>query len=241
VVPDRSPTAPADPAPPPPPGLWRPSPARLARLLVGLVLFGAGDALIIRSALGNSPWTVFAEGLAVQTPLSIGVAGMVIGAAILLIWLPLRVRPGLGTVLNVVVIGAAIDGTLLLLGPVEALWSRVLLLLAGTALVGLGSGLYLGTRMGPGPRDGLMTGLHRAIGRPIALIRGGIEVSALTVGFLLGGTLGVGTVAFAVLIGPAVQAGIAVDRRLGRGRWTTAPVAVPVRGPAVADAAAGAP
>jgi uncharacterized membrane protein YczE len=204
------------PPPPPPPAAspWRSSPARIARLVVGLVVFGVGDALIVRSALGNSPWTVFAEGLSVQTPMSIGVASMATGLGLFLIWIPLRVRPGLGTVLNVVLIGVAIDVTLLLLGPVEGLLPRVVLLVVGVAVIGLGSGLYLGTRHGPGPRDGLMTGLHRATGLPVAVIRGSIEVVALGVGWLLGGTLGLGTLAFAVLIGPSVQAGIAVDRRL---------------------------
>ncbi len=177
-----------------------------------------GEALIVRSAVGNSPWTVFAEGVSLQTPMSIGMATILTGLVLFGIWVPLRVRPGLGTVLNAVLIGVAIDVTLLLVGEPEALGWRIALLLGGIGTVGVGSGLYLGTSHGPGPRDGLMTGLHRVSGRPIALVRAVIELSALGIGWLLGGTLGLGTIAFALMIGPAVQAGIALDQRLwGRG------------------------
>ncbi len=196
--------------------LWRSSPARTVRLVSGLTVFGVGDALIVRSSLGNSPWTVFAEGLSLQTPLTIGGASILIGLVLFAIWVPLRVRPGLGTVLNVFLIGLAIDATLLVVGEPSGLAVRVALLLGGIGLVGVGSGLYLGTHHGPGPRDGLMTGLHRATGKPIAVIRGLIEISALTVGAALGGTLGLGTLAFALLIGPAVQVGLALDERI----WT---------------------
>lgn len=198
--------------------LWRTSPARVVRLIVGLWVFGTGDALIVRSALGNSPWTVFAEGLSIQTPMSIGAATIVTGLALFAIWVPLHVRPGLGTLLNAILIGVAIDVTLLLVEEPRSLAVRVVLLLGGIAAVGIGSGLYLGTAHGPGPRDGLMTGLHRRTGRPIALVRALIELSALVTGWLLGGTLGLGTVAFALLIGPSVQAGIALDRHVWRPR-----------------------
>ncbi|WP_370326139.1 YitT family protein [Euzebya sp.] len=197
----------------PPLPLWRTSPARVARLVVGLWVFGTGDALLVASQLGNSPWTVFAEGLSLHTPLTIGASTIVISLAIFAIWVPLRVRPGLGTVLNVIVIGIAIDVTLLLVDTPGSLIARGLLLGGGIALIGAGSGLYLGTAHGPGPRDGLMTGLHRATGRPVSLVRGAIEVTALTIGWLLGGTLGIGTVTFALLIGPAVQLGLAADAR----------------------------
>lgn len=200
--------------PPAPLPLWRTSPSRVVRLVVGLWVFGAGEALIVRSALGNSPWTVFAEGVSLQTPLSIGAATILTGLVLFGAWVPLRVRPGLGTVLNAVLIGIALDVTLLMVAEPVSVAARIALLLGGIAVVGLGSGLYLGTAHGPGPRDGLMTGLHRATGKPIALVRVLIEVTALVIGWLLGGTLGVGTVAFAVLIGPAVQAGIALDRRV---------------------------
>jgi len=191
----------------PAPSRWRASPARLARLAVGLALFGAGEGLVVESALGNSPWTVFAEGVSVQTPLSIGAATVVISFLVLLAWIPLGERPGLGTVANAICVGVVIDVVVALVDPAP-LGARIAFLLGGIALVGLGSGLYIGAALGPGPRDGLMTGLHRRTGRPIALIRGAIEVSALAVGFVLGGTVGLGTVAFALLVGPAVQAGL---------------------------------
>jgi uncharacterized protein len=183
--------------------LWRASPQRLVRLAVGLWIFGTGEGLVVASELGNSPWTVFAEGVSLQTPLSLGAATIVTSFAILLVWIPLRERPGLGTIANAVVIGVAIDATLSVL-EAAPLGVRIVELLAGIGLVGLGSGLYLGAALGPGPRDGLMMGLHRLTGRPVAPLRAAIEISALVVGFVLGGTVGVGTVAFALLVGPAV-------------------------------------
>ena len=189
---------------------WRPSPARLARLLVGLCVFGAGDALLVASLLGNSPWTVFAQGVAVQTPLSVGAATIVTSFVLLLLWIPLGQRPGLGTILNAIVVGLAIDVTLLVLPDTAPLAVRAGEVLAGIALVGIGSGLYLSTVLGPGPRDGLMTGLHRRTGRPVALVRTAIELTALVVGVLLGGRFGVGTIAFALLIGPAVALGLRI-------------------------------
>lgn len=194
--------------------LWRTAPMRLLRLIIGLWIFGVGDAMIVLSGLGNSPWTVLAEGLAVNTRMTIGLASIVVGAVLFAIWVPLRVRPGLGTVLNVFLIGIAIDVTLATVAEPHTLPWRIAVLLGGVATIGLGSGLYLGTRHGPGPRDGLMTGLHRATGWPIAVIRGLIEAVALTMGWLLGGTLGIGTLVFALLIGPAVHAGLAVDDKI---------------------------
>lgn len=190
--------------------LWRASPRRLLRLVVGLWLFGTGEALVISSTLGNSPWTVFAEGVSEHSPLSIGAATILTSAVILLIWTRLPVRPGLGTIANAVLIGVAIDVTLGYVGEPSALAPRILAVLGGIAIIGVGSGLYLGSRLGPGPRDGLMMGLHWRTGRPVALLRAGIELTALAAGVALGGTAGVGTVAFAVLIGPAVQTGMRV-------------------------------
>jgi uncharacterized membrane protein YczE len=187
--------------------LWRPGPRRLLRLLAGLWIFGTGEGLVVDSELGNSPWTVFAEGISVHSPLSVGAATVLTSFVILLVWIPLRERPGLGTIANAVVIGIAIDVTLSYLGRAP-LGIRVAELLAGIALVGVGSGLYLNAALGPGPRDGLMMGLHRLTGRPVALLRGAIEVSALVVGAILGGTVGIGTVAFALLVGPAVAAAL---------------------------------
>ena len=184
---------------------WRASPRRLTRLLAGLWLFGAGEALVVHGALGASPWTVLAQGVSVQTPLSIGRATILISGLVLLLWILLRQRPGLGTLLNAVVIGIAIDVTLALVSDDPALPERWASLLGGIALVAVGSGFYLGAALGPGPRDGLMTGVHRATGRPVAHVRLAIEVTALTAGALLGGTVGIGTLVFAVSIGPAVH------------------------------------
>lgn len=183
---------------------WRASPVRFGRLVVGLWLFGTGEGLVVRAALGNSPWTVLAQGLALQTGLSIGTATIVVSFLVLLPWIPLRQRPGLGTIMNAVFIGVAIDVTLELTGGSGSLAVRAVELLGGIATVAVGSGFYLGARLGPGPRDGLMTGLHRATGRPIGLVRACVEITALAIGALLGGTVGIGTVAFAVLIGPGV-------------------------------------
>ena len=185
---------------------WRPGPARFAKLLVGLAVFGIGEALLVASELGNSPWTVFAEGLSKQTGITVGAATVVTSALVLCVWIPLRQRPGLGTILNALLIGIAIDATLAPLPDHLPLGVRIAFVPLGIGLVGLGSGLYLTSLLGPGPRDGLMTGLHRRTGLSLRLVRACIEVSAVAVGYVLGGTVGVGTVAFALLIGPTVQA-----------------------------------
>lgn len=194
--------------------LWRPSPPRFVKLVAGLWIFGMGEAAIVESDLGNSPWTVLAEGVAKHSPLGIGTATVLISFLVLMAWIPLRQRPGLGTVLNALLIGIAIDATLPLLPDTDALAARVALLGGGIALVALGSGLYLTCRLGPGPRDGLMTGLSRRTGRSLRLWRTVIELSALAGGWLLGGTVGAGTVAFAALIGPGVQFAV---QRIDRG------------------------
>jgi uncharacterized membrane protein YczE len=186
------------------PSRWRASPRRLASLFLGLVVFGAGEACLIASELGNSPWTVFAEGVAKQTPLTVGTATVATSFVLLLLWIPLRQRPGLGTIANAIVVGVAIDATLVVLPDDAALVPRVAEVVVGIALVAMGSALYLGAALGPGPRDGLMTGVHRVTGWPIAPVRAAIEVAALVVGAILGGTFGPGTIAFALLIGPAV-------------------------------------
>ena len=199
----------------PEPSRWRPRPQVLAQLLIGLWLFGTGEGLLVHSGLGVSPWTVLAQGVSVQTPLAVGVATVAISFVVLLAWLPLRQRPGLGTLLNAVVIGVAIDVTLAVLaGQPDPIAIRLGEVALGIGLVAVGSGLYLTCRLGPGPRDGLMTGLQRRTGRSLRLVRTLIEGAALAVGFVLGGTVGIGTVAFALGIGPAVQAALRViDRR----------------------------
>ena len=188
---------------------WRTTPGNFARLMAGLWLFGTGDGFIVASALGNSPWTVLAEGVSLNTTLSVGTATIAVSGAVLLGWIPLRQAPGLGTVMNAIVIGLAIDVTLAVLGD-PGLAVRTVWLLGGIALVAVGSGFYLGSALGPGPRDGLMTGLHRVTGAPIGVTRTAIEITALSAGWALGGTVGIGTLVFALTIGPAV--GIAVRR-----------------------------
>ena len=194
---------------------WRAGPRRLLRLLVGLWLFGAGEALLVGAGLGNSPWTVLAEGVSVQTGAGVGAATIAISFVVLALWVPLRQQPGLGTVLNAVVVGLAIAATLPLVPVDLPLAARLGLVASGIALVALGSGLYLTCRLGPGPRDGLMTGLHRRTGRSVRLVRVGLELSVLAAGFALGGTVGFGTAAFALAIGPGVQASLAL---VGDGR-----------------------
>ncbi len=162
----------------------------------------------MHARLGNSPWTVLAEGVSKHTPLAIGSATIVISFLVMLAWIPMHQWPGLGTVLNAVLIGVAIDVMLPVLPGPGGTAGQVAFVLGGIALVSIGSGLYLTARLGPGPRDGLMTGLHFRTGHSLRLIRGLIEGTALVAGFLLGGRVGLGTVAFAVLIGPGVQAAV---------------------------------
>lgn len=178
---------------------------RSIQLYAGLALYGASSALLVRAGLGLEPWNVLHQGLAELTGLTIGVVSIVVGAAVLLLWIPLRQRPGLGTVSNVFVVGLAMDGTLALLPDARPLAVRVPLLLAGIVLNGVATGLYIAADFGPGPRDGLMTGLHRRTGRSIRLMRTGVEIAVVVTGFLLGGTIGIGTVLYAVSIGPLAQ------------------------------------
>ncbi|MEJ5946274.1 hypothetical protein WDZ17_13325 [Pseudokineococcus basanitobsidens] len=177
---------------------------RLARLAVGQLLFGVALAMVLRADLGASPWDVLHQGLALRTGWSFGLVLLVAGAVVLLCWVPLRVRPGVGTVANVVLVAAAVELGLRLLPAATSAPAAAGLLIGGVALNALGTALYVGARLGPGPRDGLMTGLVARTGRPVALVRGAIEGSVVLVGWLLGGTLGVGTLVFALAIGPLV-------------------------------------
>jgi len=174
-------------------------PLRLLQLLLGLFLYGFGAAVMIRAAIGVAPWDVLSQGIALQTPLSFGVATNVIGALVLLLWWPIRQKPGLGTVLNVLLIGPSAQFGLWLLPEVHGLGWQIPMFLCGLLLV---TGLYIGARFGPGPRDGLMTGLHARTGWPIWIVRSAIEGTVLLIGWWLGGNVGVGTLAFALLIGP---------------------------------------
>ncbi|MEU9631292.1 hypothetical protein AB0D89_31435 [Streptomyces luteogriseus] len=179
---------------------------RLVQLYGGLALYGASSALLVRSGLGLEPWNVLHQGLAEKTGLSIGVVLTLLGAAVLLLWIPLRQRPGLGTISNVLVIGMAMDATLALVPDAHGPAARVSLMGAGIVLNGAATGLYIAARFGPGPRDGLMTGLHQLTGVSIRLVRTGIELTVVATGFALGGTVGIGTLLYALAIGPLAQA-----------------------------------
>ncbi|MFI5964435.1 YitT family protein [Streptomyces asoensis] len=178
---------------------------RLFQLYAGLALYGVSSALLVRAGLGLEPWNVLHQGLAELTGLTIGVVSIIVGAVVLLLWIPLRQRPGLGTVSNVFVVGLAMDGALACVPDAHGLGVRIPLLLGGIVLNGAATGLYIAAAFGPGPRDGLMTGLHRRTGRSIRLMRTAVEIAVVVTGFALGGTIGVGTLLYAVGIGPLAQ------------------------------------
>ncbi|NEC63371.1 hypothetical protein [Streptomyces sp. SID9727] len=190
---------------------------RLVRLYAGLALYGASSALLVVAGLGLEPWGVLHQGLAERTGISIGVVSIIIGATVLLLWIPLRQRPGLGTVSNVFAVGIAMDGTLALVPEAHGPVARAGVMVAGIVLNGAATGLYISARFGPGPRDGLMTGLHRRTGRSIRLVRTAIEIAVVVTGFLLGGSVGVGTVLYALAIGPLAQVFLRVFAIPGEG------------------------
>ncbi|MBV8043421.1 hypothetical protein [Pluralibacter sp.] len=178
---------------------------RLIQLYAGLCLYGVSTAMFVRADLGADPWNVFHLGVARLLSMNIGMVMIVTGALVLLLWIPLRQRPGLGTLSNVIVLGLAADATLAVLPTLESLWVRSALLLAAVVVNALATGMYIGAGFGAGPRDGLMTGLHARTGWSVRMIRTSIEVSVLIVGCLLGGTFGPGTVLYALVIGPLIQ------------------------------------
>jgi uncharacterized membrane protein YczE len=178
---------------------------RLVQLYLGLVLYGFSMALLVRSRLGVMPWDVLHQGIARNLGWSLGTVTVVVGVLVLLLWVPLRERPGVGTVSNVFVIGAAVDASLALLPTVDHLVLRLAFVVLGVTLNGVATAAYIGVQMGPGPRDGLMTGLVRITGGSVRLVRTGIEVAVVLAGWLLGGTLGVATVLYALAIGPLAQ------------------------------------
>ncbi|MDT0442728.1 membrane protein YczE [Streptomyces johnsoniae] len=180
-------------------------PLRLVQLYGGLLLYGASIALMVRAGLGLDPWDVLHQGVSEHTGLSIGLVVNITGALVLLLWIPLRERPGLGTVSNVALVGLSMDATLALVPRVGALAAQVPLMLCAVVLNGLATGLYIAAGFGSGPRDGLMTALHRVTGWSVRLVRTGIELVVLAAGILLGGTAGVGTVVYALAIGPLAQ------------------------------------
>jgi uncharacterized membrane protein YczE len=178
---------------------------RFAQLYVGLALYGLSAALLVRSGLGLDPWDVLHQGLARHLGLAIGTVVVLVSAVVLLLWIPLRQWPGIGTLSNAVLIGVFMNLALQWLPTGGPLAARIVEMAGGIALCGIATGMYIGANLGPGPRDGLMTGLARRTGRSIRLVRTGIELTVLLIGWLLGGTVGVGTVLFAASIGPLVQ------------------------------------
>jgi uncharacterized membrane protein YczE len=179
---------------------------RLPQLVAGLALYGVSMALMIRSRLGLDPWDVLHDALTKRTGLTFGTITAITGALVLLCWLPLRQRPGVGTVANIALIAVAVDATLAVLPTPGPLAMRIGFLVGGVVLNGLATAAYIGARLGPGPRDGLMTGLHARTGLSIRLMRTAVEVTVLATGWLLGGTVGLGTVLYALTIGPLTQA-----------------------------------
>ncbi|VAT72553.1 Uncharacterized BCR, YitT family COG1284 [Klebsiella variicola] len=178
---------------------------RLLQLYIGLVLYGVSTALFVHANLGVDPWDVFHLGVAKQLGISFGTVIILTGAAVLLLWIPIRQMPGLGTVSNVIVLGLAADATLAVLPPLESLVARSVLLVGAIVLNAIATGMYIGAGFGPGPRDGLMTGLHARTGWSLRGIRTAIELTVLVIGWLLGGKFGVGTVIYALSIGPLIQ------------------------------------
>lgn len=178
---------------------------RVIQLFIGLFLYGAGCALTVEAGLGVDPWTVLAEGLSIHTGIGIGWIANILGGVVLVLWIPLRQKPGAGTIANILLVGTSMQFVLDHFPRVDGLLAQLATLLGGIVLVAIASGLYIGARFGPGPRDGLMTGMHARLGWPIWMCRVIVEVSVLVIGWILGGTVGIGTVLFAGLIGPLVH------------------------------------
>ena len=187
---------------------FSPKPLTLVMLCLGLSLFGLGESLIITASVGMSPWTVLAEGLSVTTGLSIGALTFLISLGVLLLWIPLKQQAGVGTILNVIIIAAVIEWSLPYLPHPETYPMQIIQAIGGTLLVGIASGIYLIANLGPGPRDGLMTGCQKATNFPIAWVRVFLEITVISIGYALGGTIGLATIIFAFGIGPAVSMGL---------------------------------
>ena len=183
-------------------------------LILGLIIFGLGEGLLILSTTGNSPWSVLAEGISKNSELSIGAATFLVSVSVLFLWIFLRQKPGLGTIFNIIIISGMIDVTLYFFDPPSSNMSKYLLAIFSVMLVGIGSGIYLVANLGPGPRDGLMTGLTKITNLPIALVRACLEISVVIVGWYLGGTVGVGTLIFAFGIGPCVAFGLFIVNKI---------------------------
>ena len=187
---------------------FSPKPITIFILCLGLFLFGLGESLIITASVGMSPWTVLAEGLSITTGLSIGTLTFLISLGVLLLWIPLKQQAGIGTILNAIIVAAVIEWSLPYLPHPETYAMQILQAVFGTLIVGVASGIYLIANLGPGPRDGLMTGCQKATGLPIAWVRVFLEIVVITIGWTLGGTVGIATVIFAIGVGPAVSMGL---------------------------------
>ena len=187
---------------------FKPRIITLLYLIIGLILFGLGETMLITANAGVSPWTVLAQGISIKTGYSIGISTFFVSIGVLILWIPLKQKPGIGTILNTIIISIVLDVSLPYLPTPESFFLQALQVFIGVIIVGLGSGFYLISNLGPGSRDGLMTGLQKKTNLPIALIRATIEVSAVVFGFYLGGVVGIGTLVFAFGIGPAVSAGL---------------------------------
>ena len=186
----------------------KPKSITLIYIILGLILFGLGETLLITAGVGVSPWTVLAQGMSFKTGYSIGLTTFFVSLGVLCLWIPLRQKPGVGTILNTIIVSIVIDVSLPYLPEPELLVFQILQVIIGVVIVGLGSGFYLIANLGPGSRDGLMTGLQKKTNLPIYLIRAILEISAVTVGWYLGGIVGIGTIVFALVIGPFVSAGL---------------------------------
>ena len=186
----------------------KPKSITLIYLILGLILFGLGETLLITAGVGVSPWTVLAQGISFKTGYSIGLTTFFVSIGVLCLWIPLRQKPGVGTILNTIIVSIVIDVSLPYLPAPELLVFQILQVIIGVVIVGLGSGFYLIANLGPGSRDGLMTGLQKKTNLPMYLIRAILEISAVTVGWYLGGIIGIGTIVFALAIGPFVSAGL---------------------------------
>lgn len=193
---------------------WQLSPSRVLILFTGLIIFGLGDSLLIQGNQGNAPWTVFAQGLTLKTGMSIGFSTLLISTLVLLIWIPLREKPGFGTLANIVLIATFIQVGTQIFPEQSSVATGILFDLIGIAMVGLGSAIYITCGLGPGPRDGAMTGIHYRTGIRVGRVRLGIELVVLVIGWLMGGTVGVGTALFALLIGQSVAIFLGIVARL---------------------------
>lgn len=180
-------------------------PRRFAQLFIGVFLYGVGIAFIVRGAIGAAPWDVLTQGITRHVPLSFGTVTILVSIVVLLLWIPIKQKLGFGTVVNALGVGPSADVGFLLIPETDQLWLRVLSFAVGLTVLAAATGLYIGAHFGPGPRDGLMTGLHERLGWPIWIVRTALEVTVVAVGWALGGNVGVGTVAFALLVGPMCQ------------------------------------